>query len=65
MTLDIALDADAEEVSVVFNDHVVLRAHKDGDGKTVYGKNFSKVEDPAVSKLVRDVCHRLLNIDAD
>lgn len=64
MTFEVTLDADAESVDIVFNNQIVLRAHKDHAGKTVYGKSFSRV-DSSVEPLLRDVCHRLLNITED
>lgn len=63
MTLDISLDADAEEVDVVLNNQIVLRASKDSNGRVVFGRNFSKIEDDALALLIKQTCEKILALD--
>ncbi|NBS41049.1 hypothetical protein EBS80_00115 [bacterium] len=63
MTLDISLDAEAEEVDVVLNNQIVLRASKDSNGRVVFGRNFSRVEDDALADLIKHVCVKILALN--
>lgn len=64
MTLDFSLDDDSEEVDVVLDNQIVLRASRDLNGRVVFGKNFSKIDDDELAQLVRFTCEKLLALHA-
>ena len=64
MNLDIALDADAEEVHVVLDNQLVLCAHRDSEDRIVFSRNFSRIDDNQVDALIRDICRRTLNLSS-
>lgn len=63
MTLDISLDADAEEVSIVLNNQLVLDVHRDSQERIVFGKNFSQIDDDSLTVMLKQFCTKLLTLD--
>lgn len=64
MTIDFSLDDDSEEVDVVLNNQIVLRASRDLNGRVVFGKNFSRIDDDELAQLIRSTCEKLLALNA-
>lgn len=61
MNLEIDLDSEAEQVTLILDNHLVLTASKD-DKHIIYGREFSKVEDDSVLRVLKKVAEMFLNL---
>lgn len=60
MTFEFNYDLDAEEINIVYDNCIYMKADID-NGKIRYF-NFGKIEDEEVEKLLKDLCKQTFNI---
>lgn len=62
MTLDISFDPDAEEINIVFDNHLLITAHRNTNDEIIFNKAMGKVDDDETYSIIRKICLMILNM---
>jgi hypothetical protein len=62
MNLDISFDPDAEEINLIFDNHLLITAHRDTNDDIVFSKSMGKIDDDDTYNTVHKICTMILNM---
>jgi hypothetical protein len=62
MDISFDIDFDTEEINIIVDNTLTLRAYKNSDGRTVY-KRFENIESDDVQDKIKSVCAILFTLN--
>lgn len=65
MTLEVTLDPDSETVTVILDDHLVVHAQRDENGDVKFNKNYQRIEEEQLQRIIQQLCTGLLTLETD
>jgi hypothetical protein len=63
MTLDITVDYSSGELSMLLDNHLILRAIKNTEDSVEFSPSFSQLDDEPTIKVLKEFSRKLLNLD--